>query len=111
VATLPTRPTVSDRLENVPSAASAAFLERLEHDPDYARTFFGPAGAVTSLSAIDGLQFGLDNGATVHYRASGNAPEMRCYVEADNADQARSMLSWGLAAAERIVRADVPAEA
>ncbi len=111
VATLPTRPTVSDRLENVPSAASAAFLQRLEHDPDYARTFFAPAGAVTSLSAIDGLQFGLDNGATVHYRASGNAPEMRCYVEADNADQARSMLSWGLAAAERIVRADAPAEA
>ncbi|WP_173088146.1 phosphomannomutase [Devosia sp. 1635] len=108
VAGLPTRPMVSDRLENVPSAASAKFLQRLENEPKFTESFFAPIGAVASLSAVDGLQFRLDTGSTIHYRASGNAPEMRCYVEADHAERARAVLSWALDAAERAVR---PADA
>jgi phosphomannomutase len=40
----------------------------------------------------------------VHFRASGNAPELRAYVEAASAEKARELLEWGLAAAERQVR-------
>jgi hypothetical protein len=35
----------------------------------------------------------------VHFRASGNAPEFRCYVEAPTDARARALLAWGLAKA------------
>ena len=40
----------------------------------------------------------------VHYRASGNAPELRCYTEAATAERADELLAWGLHAAEDVVR-------
>ena len=38
----------------------------------------------------------IDDGTMVHYRASGNAPELRCYVEADAQGQAQNLLQWGV---------------
>ncbi|MGV3492197.1 MAG: phosphomannomutase, partial [Devosia sp.] len=58
---------------------------------------------VQSVSAIDGLRFALTSGDTVHYRASGNAPELRCYVEGVTAERAKELLAWGLAAAKAVV--------
>jgi phosphomannomutase len=70
----------------------------------YAARFFAPVGEVERLSAIDGLRFGLKSGDTVHYRASGNAPELRCYVEGVTPERAKELLDWGLAAASAVVR-------
>jgi len=39
----------------------------------------------------------------VHFRASGNAPELRCYVEAATAEEAADMLDWGLRTAAKAV--------
>ncbi|TXN43037.1 phosphomannomutase, partial [Methylobacterium sp. WL119] len=36
---------------------------------------------------------------TIHFRASGNAPELRCYTEAPTAAEAKDLLAWGLDAA------------
>lgn len=36
----------------------------------------------------DGLRITLDNNDIVHLRPSGNAPELRCYAEADSQDEA-----------------------
>lgn len=36
------------------------------------------------MADIDGVQFWLEGGTMIHYRASGNAPEQSCYVEANN---------------------------
>jgi phosphomannomutase len=50
------------------------------------------------------VRFQLVDGSTVHFRASGNAPEFRCYVEAPTYPRARDLLVWGLARAAREMR-------
>ncbi len=52
-----------------------------------------------SIDRLDGLRFELNDGSVVHYRASGNAPELRCYVEAQTRERAFELLAWGLEAA------------
>jgi len=104
VQTLPVRAALADRLAHVPSERSAAFLGDLVETQGYAQRFFAPVGEIESLSAIDGLRFSLTSGDTVHYRASGNAPELRCYVEGVTPERAQELLAWGLAAAGAVVR-------
>ena len=104
VKSLPVRAALSDRLTDVPSDRSSEFLRLLSEEPGYAATFFAPVGEVQSLSNIDGLRFGLVSGDTVHYRASGNAPELRCYVEGITPERADELLKWGLAAAWAVLR-------
>lgn len=101
VEALPARQARSDRLEHVAADRSAALMDVLRID---ARSFFAEHGPVESVSDVDGLRFVLSGGDVVHYRPSGNAPELRCYTEAATAGRAEALLSWGLAAAERIVR-------
>ncbi len=101
-AALPLQHALADRLQDVPSQRSEAFLSRLRTDSSYAEAVFAPHGISRSAS-IDGLQFWTRSGAMVHFRPSGNAPELRCYVEADTAEAARSLLAWGLDTAAREV--------
>lgn len=100
VGSLPLKHALADRLQNVPGEKSGAFLLRLAAEPDYAAQVFAPYG-IAGLSDIDGLQFRTLRGAMVHFRASGNAPELRCYVEADDADEARTLLDWAMGVAAR----------
>ena len=102
VAALPLQHALADRLQDVPSAKSAAFLARLAGDADYAARVFAPHG-IAGLSQIDGLQFRTRSGDMVHFRASGNAPELRCYVEGSTPEVARDLLDWGMAVAAREV--------
>jgi phosphomannomutase len=104
VAALPVRPARSERLTEVPTAAGAAFTARLTDDADYARGFFAALGPVAAMTAIDGPRFTLASGDVVHYRPSGNAPELRCYVEGTTPEQADALLQWGLEAARREIR-------
>ncbi len=104
VKSLPVRAALADRLAHVASERSAALLKRLGEEGAYAREFFAPVGEVQALSSIDGLRFSLTSGDTVHYRASGNAPELRCYVEGVTPERAKELLAWGLAAASAVVR-------
>jgi phosphomannomutase len=101
VAELPPRAARSDRLRDVPEARSAALMQKLRTD---AAGFFKQLGSVRNVSDVDGLRFTLDTGEVVHYRPSGNAPELRCYVEADTPKRADELLAWGLGAAEAVVR-------
>lgn len=100
VAGLKLQHAVADRLQDVPSDKSAAFLARLTKDWGYAERVFGPHG-ISRRADIDGLQFWTRSGDMVHFRASGNAPELRCYVEAESPDAARHLLDWGLATARQ----------
>jgi phosphomannomutase len=101
VASLPPRAARSDRLEHVAPERSAELLDRLRND---AAGFFASQGVVRDRSEIDGLRFELESGDIVHYRPSGNAPELRCYTEASTAERADELLAWGLQAAEAVVR-------
>jgi phosphomannomutase len=101
VATLPPRIARSDRLEHVPQERSALLLERLRTDP---AGFFATQGTIAAVSDIDGLRFELTGRDVIHYRPSGNAPELRCYTEASTAERADELLAWGLKAAAAVVR-------
>ena len=102
VGALPLQHALADRLQDVPSDRSGAFLHRLATDEAYAQRLFEQQG-IAGLSQIDGLQFRTRSGDMVHFRASGNAPELRCYVEGSTPEVARQLLSWGMAMAAREV--------
>ena len=73
-------------------------------EPDYAASFFAGIGDVERFSSIDGPRFVLKGGDVIHYRPSGNAPELRCYVEGGTLERAALLLRWGLDAAAKVVR-------
>lgn len=93
---------LGNRLQEIPSERSGRLLAQLADDQAFASAFFSDVGGITAKDDLDGVRFVLNDGATVHFRASGNAPELRCYVEADAPERARHLLDWGLrkAAAE-----------
>jgi len=94
---------LADRLENVSPEKSAAFLTRLAADEAFAAALFAEQGGTVGVDAIDGVRFVLADGSVVHFRASGNAPELRCYVEAKDAARASALLAWGISTARRQV--------
>jgi phosphomannomutase len=104
VRPLPVRPALSDRLTEVPTVRTAALVARLVKEPDYAAGYFSGVGDVESVTTIDGPRFVLKGGDVIHYRPSGNAPELRCYVEAATPERADQLLRWGLDAAAKVVR-------
>ena len=96
VGQLPLQYALSDRIEHVPSDKSGPLLARLASDQAFAAQFFAPDFTVDRLDNIDGLQFWLNTGEMVHLRASGNAPELRCYVESNSETGAQALLAWGM---------------
>lgn len=86
----------SDRLENFPVETSAALMAELRSGAGALSAFLAPIGVPQKMSDIDGLRVTLENGAVIHFRPSGNAPEMRCYVEAADEAAAAQLLAAGL---------------
>ncbi|RYE07597.1 MAG: phosphomannomutase [Hyphomicrobiales bacterium] len=101
VAILPPRFARSDRLVHVPQERTALLLERLRDD---AAGFLTAQGEIRAVSSIDGERYEFTSGDVIHYRPSGNAPELRCYTEAATPERANELLAWGLKAAEAVVR-------
>ena len=87
------------RLKDVDESDRASFLARLSDDEGFAADYFAPVGVIAAQDRIDGIRTRLQDGTVIHYRASGNAPELRCYVEAGSGERAREMLDWGLRSA------------
>jgi mannose-1-phosphate guanylyltransferase/phosphomannomutase len=58
--------------------------------------FLEPIGKLGATSDIDGLRVTLTDKRILHLRPSGNAPEMRCYVEAHDEMSAADLLQAGL---------------
>lgn len=89
---------VADRLENFATEKSAALMSYLRASQDNLSAFLAPIGAVDRTSDIDGLRVTLADQSVIHFRPSGNAPEMRCYVEAKTQEKAEGLLAQGLKA-------------
>jgi phosphomannomutase len=89
-ADLPKRFTASDRLQNFATEKSRTLLARLQGDVVAMAQILAPdSGAVVGTNQTDGLRVTFSNGDIVHLRPSGNAPELRCYAEAESADVAK----------------------
>ncbi|MGB8817401.1 MAG: phosphomannomutase [Rhizobiaceae bacterium] len=100
VEELPARFAKSGRIEHVGPEKSGPFLEKLLDGP-FQAAYFAGKNAISGVDRVDGVRFVFENGHTLHYRASGNAPELRCYAETGDADQSATLLDWGLALAAR----------
>lgn len=99
VRTLPPRFTLSDRLVEMPTAQSRARIARLSEDPVRGAEALGlckTCGPLASVDETDGLRMTFADGRVVHLRPSGNAPELRVYVEADSPEQAQTLLRAGI---------------
>jgi phosphomannomutase len=94
---LPQRFTFSDRIKNVPTQTSQEFVGRFdsgspEQDINSLNKILGQAlGTIVEVDHTDGLRITLANGNIVHYRPSGNAPELRCYTESNSEEAAISL--------------------
>lgn len=97
VAQEPRRYTAADRLQDIPTKASAELVTELSDTPKARAEFLQFTGSTSGTPDLtDGIRMHLENGAIVHVRPSGNAPELRLYVEADSPENARTLLHLGL---------------
>lgn len=96
---LPQRFTSSDRLKAFPTELSQSRLSPLnsvdtERNKREAEAILGNTfGEVTAIDNTDGVRITFANGEVAHLRPSGNAPELRCYNEADSEARAVEMNS------------------
>jgi phosphomannomutase len=97
VASLPTVFTAADRLQGIAPEIGQPFLARLTTDPDARAAFFQHTSWETDVNTVDGLRVTFENGDIIHLRPSGNAPEFRCYVEADSQNKASALVAQHLA--------------
>ncbi|EPE96488.1 phosphomannomutase [Rhizobium grahamii] len=86
----------ADRLENFPVETSARLMAYLRAGSANLAAFLEPIGVVGSVTDIDGLRVTLSDRRIIHFRPSGNAPEMRCYAEAQSEAAATDLLHDGL---------------
>jgi phosphomannomutase len=93
------RSAASGRLQDVDTSRCAELVKGLSLDEDKRARFFAPYGSVRSIDTTDGLRVILgtsdiaNRDCIVHLRPSGNAPEMRCYVEAETDARAGELLT------------------
>ena len=98
VANESARFTAADRLQEVLTEMSLALVAEFDTNQAKRAVFLaGFDGTEASVDRTDGLRMTLQDGRIVHLRPSGNAPELRLYVEADSARSAEETLQKGLA--------------
>ena len=104
VTGLSARVTFSDRLQDFAPARRDALMAWLVGNGGAGRDAaldaeFGViAGArLTSVNVVDGVRMTFGNGQIIHLRGSGNAPELRCYAEAEAAGVAEALSRAALA--------------
>jgi phosphomannomutase len=89
---LPQRYTASDRIKGIATEQSRQLIAEYAVAPNtlLKQSGLDADGTVTVLdiNQTDGLRMTLSNSDIIHLRPSGNAPELRCYAEADNQHKA-----------------------
>ncbi len=97
LGSLPPRFTMSDRLKNFPAEQGRQLVQKFS-DVSFAESVFGKlSGKITATDSTDGWRMTFDSGEVIHLRPSGNAPELRCYVEADSFRRAEELNREALA--------------
>ena len=85
VNALPARYTHSDRIQHFAASRSQEILSAGLNDPQRLLARIGVNDVhVMAVDTTDGLRLTLSNFCIIHLRPSGNAPELRCYAEADS---------------------------
>ena len=94
VNNLPQRFTSSDRIQEFPRESSLKLIEEGISNPKNMLKSFGINDLkVLEIDQTDGARFILDNDEIIHLRPSGNAPELRCYVETNNQQKSDNLVN------------------
>lgn len=97
VSALPPRFTHSDRIKNFPTKLSRALVSEGKNNPSLLLNKLGLYDKCIAYSDhTDGLRLFLTDGCIIHLRPSGNAPELRCYAEANTYDEAKRLVDVSL---------------
>lgn len=91
-ATLPSRFMKADRVKDVAPDRGRILLREMEVSKTFRAGFDARLAEPTEISVLDGVRMAFANGDTVHFRQSGNAPEMRIYVETGSAEGTEKLL-------------------
>lgn len=102
VGTLPRRFTASARDTSFRTADSRALIESLSNLPPPGLALLFDLGPVATISQLDGFRMTFESGEVLHLRPSGNAPELRCYAEADDESRANELVQHGLTRARAL---------
>lgn len=84
VLALPQRYTASDRLQNFATDKSKAILAHWTQASDQMLQALNLNETIAHIDTTDGFRVTCDSGNIIHLRPSGNAPELRCYVETND---------------------------
>lgn len=104
VAAEPPVVTATDRLQDVPPEKSRALLARWQADRAARAAFLAELGQrEEAMDLTDGLRLTLAGGGVLHIRPSGNAPELRVYVETATRAEAARLLAAARAALARLI--------
>jgi len=99
---LPQRVTASGRDQKFATERSMQLLQKLRAaDSEKLAELIG-LGTIDKVDNKDGLRLSLRTGEVLHLRPSGNAPELRCYAEAESDADANRLVEYGLSRAARL---------
>jgi len=98
IGLLPKRFTQSTRLENVSDDEASSIMSAILKNTTAVGDFlFKKSIKIIEVNTVDGLRILFDNQAIVHFRQSGNSPEMRIYAEASSIKAVRSIICKAMA--------------
>jgi len=109
VTGLPKRFTYSDRVQNFATEKSKKMIAQGKKQPEALLkklgfvSDFNPV-AIEAIDVTDGLRITLTNNIIFHLRPSGNAPELRCYVEAKSIKVAHEICTQVLARIQGLIQ-------
>lgn len=87
---LPERFTWSDRIQQFPLDSSVKLFDSIRKKPDEFLSNLGYSMLKNKhIDLLDGVRLTLNNDDVIHLRASGNAPELRCYAESNSEMKAK----------------------
>jgi phosphomannomutase len=105
-AELPPRFTGSDRIERLPSELGQKLCNELSQGGAAAAERAFPAlGRFKEKNELDGVRITFENDEVLHVRPSGNAPELRCYVEAGSPARCEELLRYAMTELAQLARA------
>ena len=102
VGDLPNRRTATDRLSDVPREDAVQLIDNLIASD--LGVLQDRLGRLEKTDTTDGARMTFSTGVIVTLRASGNAPELRCYVEADDELVAETTLANLIANTRRALK-------
>lgn len=99
VKTLPNIFTASDRIQDFTREDGLALIEKANAEPSFLlNKIYMQKATVANVNTVDGFRMTLSTGDVIHLRPLGNAPELRCYSEADSIEKANVLVVKVLAA-------------